>query len=77
MNLTTIYHWFSRAFFFAALILLGLAAVELVANLADQTILRGAYSAGRLIELAAALLVFVITILLRQIRDGVGKSEGT
>ncbi len=70
MNMTLIYHLFARLFFFIALGLLSIAIIEFLLNLLDYTLLRGAYSAGRLIELSAALLVFVITGLLRQIRDG-------
>ena len=69
MNLESLYHWFARLFFFAGLALLGVAMLEGVMNLAGYTIPRDYYSKGRLVELAAALLVFVITILLRQIRD--------
>jgi hypothetical protein len=69
MNLESLYHLFARLFFFGALALLALAVAEAVLNLLGYTILRETYSAGRLMELAATLLVFVITILLRQIRD--------
>lgn len=69
MNLEALYHWFARLFFFAGLGLLGLAFLEAVVNFAGYTILRGYYTKGRLMELAATLLVFVITVLLRQIRD--------
>jgi hypothetical protein len=69
MNLESFYHLFARLFFFGALALLVLAVAEAVLNLLGYTILRESYSAGRLMELAATLLVFVITILLRQIRD--------
>ena len=70
MNMTLIYHLFGRLFFFLALGLLGIGIIEFLLNLLDYTILRGGYSAGRLIEISAALLVFVIAVLLRQIRDG-------
>ena len=69
MNLEAVYHWFSRLFFFGGLAMLAVAALEAVVNLAGYTILRDLYTKGRLLELAAILLVFVITILLRQIRD--------
>ena len=69
MNLESLYHWFARLFFFVGLALLGIAALEVVMNLLGFTILRDYYSKGRLVELAAALLVFVIAVLLRQIRD--------
>ena len=68
--MTLINQLFARLFFFLALGLLGVAIIEIFLNFLDYTILRGAYTAGRLIELSAALLVFVITVLLRQIRDG-------
>ena len=70
MKMTLINQLFARLFFFLALGLLGVAIIEIFLNFLDYTILRGAYTAGRLIELSAALLVFVITVLLRQIRDG-------
>ena len=70
MNMTMIYHLFSRLFFFLALGILSVAIIEVLVNFLDYTILRGAYTAGRLIELSAALMVFVIAVLLRQIRDG-------
>ncbi len=70
MNMTMIYHLFARLFFFLALGMLSVALIEILVNFLDYTILRGTYTAGRLIELSAALLVFVITVLLRQIRDG-------
>jgi hypothetical protein len=65
----SLYHLFSRVFFFTALATLALVVAELLANLAGYTILRDVYSKGRLLELAAILLVFVIAVLLRQIRD--------
>ena len=70
MNMTMIYHLFARLFFFLALGILGVAIIEIFLGFLDYTILRGAYTAGRLIELSAALMVFVIVVLLRQIRDG-------
>ena len=70
MKMTLINQLFARLLFFLALGLLGVAIIEILLSFLDYTILRGAYTAGRLIELSAALLIFVITVLLRQIRDG-------
>jgi len=70
MNMTMIYRLFARLFFFLALGILSVAIIEILVNFLDYTILRGNYTAGRLIELSAALMVFVIAVLLRQIRDG-------
>ena len=69
-NLTSIV---SRVFFFGAFLLLALAVIEAAVRLGGYTILRGAYSAGRLLELAAVLLVFVIALLLRQLREALAK----
>ena len=70
MNMTMFFHLLARVFFFLALGILSVAIIEFLINFFDYTILRGVYTVGRLIELSAALLVFVITFLLRQIRDG-------
>ena len=70
MNITMIYHLFARLFFFLALGLLSVAIIEILINFLDYTILRGVYNAGQLIEISAALMVFVSAVLLRQIRDG-------
>jgi hypothetical protein len=59
----------SRLLFFGAFVLLGVAIFEQASNALGFTLLRGAYSSGRLMELSVVLLVFVITLLLRQIRD--------
>jgi len=69
MNIGNIYKYFARSLFFFALAILAVALIEVAANLLGYTVLRGAYTAGRLVELSAALVVFVIAVLLRQIRD--------
>lgn len=61
----------SRVFFLAAFVLLALAVFEAAAGQMGYTILRGKFTPGRLLEHAVILLVFVVTILLRQIRDRV------
>jgi len=69
MNIDNLYKIFSRFLFFLALAMLAVGFVEITANLLGSTVLSGAYTGGRLVELSAALLVFVVAILLRQIRD--------
>ena len=76
MNMTVIYHVFARLFFFLALGILSVAIIEFLVNFFDYTILQGVYTAGRLLEMSAAMLVFVITVLLRQIRDGATTQSG-
>lgn len=59
----------SRLFFLAAFVLLALEIIGRIANAAGYTImLLGRFSAGRLLEIAGVLLVFVIAIQLREIR---------
>jgi hypothetical protein len=58
----------SRLFFGLAFALLLVAIFEKLANLTGYTILRG-FDPGRLLDYATVLLVFVIAILVRQIRD--------
>jgi hypothetical protein len=69
MNIDNLYKIFSRFLFFLALAMLAIGFVEIAANLLGYTVLSRAYTGGRLVELSAALLVFVVAILLRQIRD--------
>ena len=59
----------SRILFTAAFVLLGLAIVERAVYAFGYTILRGTFSGGRLLEIAAVVLIFVIALLLRQIRE--------
>lgn len=59
----------SRAIFTIAFVIVGLAILERIAFAFGYTLLRGAISGGRLLEIAAILMIFVIAVLLRQIRD--------
>jgi hypothetical protein len=59
----------SRIFFILAFILLGLAVIERVANFYDYTILAGVYAAGRLLEFSVVLLLFVLALQLREVRE--------
>lgn len=61
--------YFSRTLFVVATITILLAFAEGFANLFGVSLTAGLYTAGRLLELAATLLVFVMVQLLRQIRN--------
>ena len=76
MNVDNLYKIFSRFLFFLALAVLAVAFIEMAADSLGASILSGLYTTGRLIELSAALLIFVITILLRQIRDAL-RNQGS
>ena len=59
-----------RAFFLAAFGLLAVSILEALARCMGYTILRRSFEPARLLEYAVILLVFVVAMLLRQIRDG-------
>ncbi len=56
-----------RILFVVSFVLAGFAVWEKLANLTGQTVLRNSIAAGRLLELAAIGLLFVIALLLREI----------
>jgi hypothetical protein len=64
-----------RILFVAAFGLLAIAAFEVLANVFGYTITRGSYAGGRLLEFAAIFLIFVVTLLLRQIREQLVKRD--
>jgi hypothetical protein len=59
-----------RAFFFVSFVFLALSIVEVFARRMGYTILRHTFEPARLLEYAVILLVFVVAMLLRQIRNG-------
>jgi hypothetical protein len=63
-----------RFLFAMAFLLLSLSVLERVALQFGYTILGGSYGAGRLLEFAAIFLLFVIALLLRQVRDQAKKA---
>jgi len=62
-----------RVLFAGAFGLLALAVLERIAFAFDYTILDGAFTGGRLFEAAGVLMVFVIALVLRQIREAVSQ----
>ena len=60
----------SRVFFVASFLLLVIALVDRFINFFGYTILTGGYTAGRVLEFAALMLIVVIALQLRQIREG-------
>jgi hypothetical protein len=63
-----------RVLFVIAFLLLAVAVLERLAVQFGYSVLGAAYGAGRLLEFAGILLLFVIALLLRQIRDHVKKA---
>jgi len=58
-----------RVLFIASAALIVLAFIEWAAQLVGTTLVGQWYSAGRLLEIAATMLVYVIAVLLREIRE--------
>ncbi len=69
MKINKISSIIARLFFAGALLLLPLAVWERIANAMGYTVVRETFTASRLIELAVILVIFVIALLLRQIRE--------
>ena len=69
MDIKTIIDYLAKAIFLIAAIAIPLAFLELGAQFFGKSLVLGMYSPGRLLELAALLLIFVIAVLLWQIRD--------
>jgi len=64
----------SRLFFVGAFVLFGLGVCERIAYAAGYTILLvGSFAGGRLIEAAVVLLVFVIAMQLREMKEAIKK----
>ena len=59
-----------RVLFAGAFLLAAIAVLERLANAAGYTFLGATYGPSRLLELASVALLFVIALLLREIRSG-------
>jgi hypothetical protein len=59
----------SRIVFIVAVLAAGLAIFERLAYAVGYTFLRGTISGGRLLEISAILVIFVMALLLREIRN--------
>ena len=68
MNIDKLSSAMSRVFFIASLLFLVLAVIEKAANLGKYTLLRN-YTPDKMLDVAAIMMVFVIALLLRQIRE--------
>ncbi len=69
MSLQKLISMTSRLFFLGAFVLFGLALIERVSNAIGYTILDQTTSPVHLLDAAAVLLVFVIAIQLREMKE--------
>ncbi len=65
-----------RLLFTGAFAVFGMGVLERLVNQFEYTILRGAFSGGRLLEISAVVVLFVVALLLRQIRDQLRTNAG-
>lgn len=72
MDIDKVFNLAARFLFFVATAMLVAAFIKLVFGMFGYTFLGADYTAGRFIELSGSLLVFVVVILLRQIRNALG-----
>ena len=72
MSLEKLVSLVSRLFFLGAFVMLALALIEKIANATGYTILQ-LYKGGRLLEFAVVLLVFVIAVQLREMKEELKK----
>jgi len=69
MKINTISSIVARVFFACALVLLLLSVWERLANAMGYTVIRESFSPSRLLEFSVILVIFIIALLLRQIRE--------
>jgi hypothetical protein len=74
MNYNTVASLVSRLVVLGAAVLIALGLIEGAANVLGYTIVHEAHKPSHMIELGAALIVIVIALLLRQIRDQLRKT---
>ena len=77
MNFESVYEYVARTLFIIASAAIAVAFLERIGEFFGFSILGEMYEAGRLLELAATLLVFVIAVLLRQVRDELRTGRGS
>ena len=77
MNFDSVYQYVARTLFIIASAMIAVAFLERIGEFFGFSILGEMYEAGRLLELAATLLVFVIAVLLRQVRDELRTGRGS
>jgi hypothetical protein len=69
MNTERISRLASRGFVIVSFVFLALSVLEKLCNIGGYTFLRGSVAPSQLLQYAVILLVFVIALLLRQVRD--------
>jgi len=74
MNIQAWSSTISRVFFTLSFLFLIVAVIEKLANISGYTLVGAHYTPGRMLEFAAIMLLFVITLQLRNIREELRKT---
>jgi hypothetical protein len=69
MNLAKVSEFTWRTFSLVSFGLLALAGLEKICNVAGYTLVKGSVAPQRMLEDAAVLLLFVVALLLRDVRE--------
>jgi hypothetical protein len=77
MNFEIVNKHFVRPLVIISSLAIAVAFAESIGDFFGFSLVGDSFSPGRLLELAAVLLVFVVVILLRQIRDELRKTQGS
>ncbi len=79
MNFESIYEYVARTLLIIASAAIAVAFLERIGEFFGFSILGGIYlgGPGRILELAGTLLIFVIAVLLRQVRDELRTGRGS
>ena len=77
MNLDSVSKYFAQPLYIIAVAAIVVAFLEWIAKFFGFSIIGELYDPGRLLELAASLLVFVIAVLLQQVRDGLREGRSS
>ncbi|MGA2242325.1 MAG: hypothetical protein ABSH11_09860 [Verrucomicrobiota bacterium] len=75
MNIAKLNSLVCRLFFAIALVLFAISVLARAAAFMGHPFLGDAYTPGRLFELASLLVIFVIALLLREIREELKKNK--
>lgn len=76
MNLEIFYRYFARLMFIIASAAIGVAFLEWILGVFGLSIINELYRPRVILDIAAPLLIFVIAVLLRQIRDELRTGRG-
>lgn len=73
MNADSLSSLVARVFTIVSFLLLALAVLEGLSNMSGYTLVRGEFAPHQILQYAVVLLMFVVAVVLRQVRDRLPK----